>query len=84
MFYIFLTSQATPGAAEPDKLIRLEETVTRRTDETGILRLYDIDAIIWKNLERIDAPIYADFKCGSVEIFCFAHRHAPPAADPRG
>src|SRR5262249_39201711 len=39
-----------------------EETVTRRTDETGILRLHDIDGIIWKNLERIDAHIYADIE----------------------
>jgi len=62
MFYIFLTSQATPTAAKPDKLIKLEETVTRRIDETGILSLRDIDRIIWNNLERIDAHIYADIE----------------------
>jgi hypothetical protein len=62
MFYIFLTSQATPSAAKPAKLIKLEETVTRRPDETGILRLHDIDRIIWKNLERIDDHIYADIE----------------------
>jgi len=62
MFYIFLTSQASLSAAKPDKLIKLEETVDRRTDETGILRLYDINRIIWVNLERIDAYIYADIE----------------------
>lgn len=62
MFYIFLTSLATPSAAKPNKLIKLGETVTRRTDETGILRLHDIDRIIWMNLERIDAYIYADIE----------------------
>jgi len=62
MFYIFLTSRAAPNAAKPEKLIKLDETVTRRTDETGILRARDIDRIIWNNLERIDAHIYADIE----------------------
>ncbi len=62
MFYIFLTSRAAPNAAKPEKLIKLDEAVTRRTDETGILRLPDIDRIIWNNLERINAHIYADIE----------------------
>lgn len=62
MFYIFLTGYAEPNVAKPEKLIKLDETMTRRTDETGILRLRDIDCIIWQNLERIDALIYADIE----------------------
>lgn len=62
MFYVFLTSQAVPNTPKPRGLIKLDETVTRRVDETGILRLRDIDRIIWSNLERIDTHIYADIE----------------------
>lgn len=58
MFYIFLTTVAVPDASKPRGLFKLHETVTRRVDETGILRLRDIDRIIWNNLERIDYYIY--------------------------
>jgi hypothetical protein len=61
MFYVFLTSSA-PTVAKPEKLIKLDETLTRRTDETGILRRGDIDRIIWNNLQRIDAFIYVDIE----------------------
>jgi len=60
--YIALTSSAGRNARNPQQLIRLDETVTRRMDDTGILRLRDIDRIIWINLERIDAHIYADIE----------------------
>lgn len=62
MFYVFLTSQAVPNAPKPKELIKLDETATRRVDETGILRLRDIDRIIWNNLERIDGHIYTDIE----------------------
>jgi hypothetical protein len=62
MFYIVLTSLPTPGASKPDKLVRLDETVTRQRDETGILRPHDLDRIIWNNLERIQALIYEDIE----------------------
>ena len=62
MFYIFLTSRSAPNAAKPEKLFKLEQTVTRRIDETGILRLRDMDQIILNNLGRIDAHIYTDIE----------------------
>jgi len=62
MFYIFLTSQAVPNAPKPKRLIKLEETVTRRVDEIGILSLRDVNRIIWNNLERIDTHILADIE----------------------
>ena len=78
MFYIFLTSQAVPTAAKPDKLVKLEETATRGVDETGILRLHDIDRITWKNLERIDAYIYADIeKTVCTEQYDWTAGHSP-------
>jgi hypothetical protein len=62
MLYIFLTSLAAPNAPKPERLIRLDETVTRVADDTGIIRLRDINQIIWNNLERIDAHIYMDIE----------------------
>jgi hypothetical protein len=58
MFYIFLTGVAhprTPAAAiapatKPEKLVRLDETVTRRADDRGILKIQDLDRIIWNNV----------------------------------
>ena len=62
MLYIVLTCSAGRKVRKPQKLIRLDETVTRRMDDTGILRLRDIDSIIWINLERIYAHISADIE----------------------
>jgi hypothetical protein len=62
MLYIALTGLADPIAPRPEKLVKLDETITRRKDDTGILRSRDIDHIIWNNLERIDAHIYADIE----------------------
>jgi len=62
MLYIALTGMANPNAPKPAKLVKLDETITRRKDDTGILRLRDIERIIWNNLERIDAHIYADIE----------------------
>jgi hypothetical protein len=62
MLYIALTSVADPAAPKPEKLVKLDVTITRRTDDTGILRVRDIERIIWNNLERIDAHIYADIE----------------------
>lgn len=59
MLYVFLTSQTERDAPKPQKLIKLEETIVGHMDSTGILRLRDLDRIIWINLERIDAHIYA-------------------------
>ncbi len=61
MFYIFLT-QFGPNAPKPKGLIKLQQTMTRRVDETGILRSHDIARIIWNNLERIDAYIYSSIE----------------------
>jgi hypothetical protein len=63
MLYIATTSFAgkplTPSKAiKPEKLIRLHETLTRRSDETGILKTRDLDRIIWNNLERIHSVLY--------------------------
>jgi len=57
MFYIALTALTKPDSPRPAKLVRLDETMTRRKDETGILRIRDMERIIWNNLERIDAYI---------------------------
>jgi hypothetical protein len=62
MFYIFLTCHAEATANKPTKLLKLEETVAKRPDETGILRWRDIDRIIWNNLDRINDQIDADIK----------------------
>lgn len=78
MFYIFLNSRGTPTASKPDKLVKLEKTVTQRTDETGIISLHDINQIIWNNLERIDAHIYADIEqTVCTEQYNWAARHSP-------
>ncbi len=66
MLYIALTGIAEPDAPKPDKLVRLDEAITRRHDETGILRIRDIDRIIWNNLERIDAHIYKDIEKAAI------------------
>lgn len=66
MFYIALTGIAEPNAPKPAKLVKLDETITRREDETGILRIRDIERIIWNNLERIDAHIYKDIERAAV------------------
>jgi len=62
MFYVALTGLVDPNAPRPPKLVKLDETITRRKDDTGILRIRDIERIIWNNLERIDAHIYADIE----------------------
>jgi hypothetical protein len=59
MFYVFLTSQVTPGSRTPAGLLKLDETLTRRRDESGILAIEDLNRLIWNNLERIDFEIYA-------------------------
>jgi hypothetical protein len=66
MFYIALTGIADPNAPKPEKLVRLDETITRRADTTGILRIRDIERIIWNNLERIDAHIYKDIERAAI------------------
>jgi hypothetical protein len=66
MLYIALTGIAEPDAPKPAKLVRLDEAITRRQDETGILRIRDIDRIIWKNLERIDAHVYKDIERAAI------------------
>lgn len=62
MLYIALTGLAEPDAPKPAKLLKLQQATTRREDETGILRIRDIETIIWNNLERIDARIYKDIE----------------------
>jgi hypothetical protein len=72
MFYISLTGhvrwvgQAHPGSVPvtssvpimPQKLVRLGETVTKRVDDSGILKLRDLEQIIWSNLERMNSMPY--------------------------
>jgi hypothetical protein len=66
MFYIFLTSVPAPGSNQTAKTIKLDENTTRPPDETGILRLRDLDRIIWNNLERIQALIYPDIERAAI------------------
>jgi hypothetical protein len=66
MFYIASTGLAEPNAPRPAKLVRLNEAMTRRQDDTGILRIRDIERIIWNNLERIDAHIYKDIERAAI------------------
>jgi hypothetical protein len=66
MFYIALTGLADPQAPRPAKLVKLDETITRRKDDTGILRIRDIERIIWNNLSRIDGHIYADIEKAAI------------------
>ncbi|MDR4494971.1 MAG: hypothetical protein R3B74_11190 [Nitrospirales bacterium] len=54
-----------PNAPSYAKLVRLDETITRRKDESGIIRVHD-SRIIWNNLERIDAYIYGDIEKAAV------------------
>jgi hypothetical protein len=70
MLYVFLTSQAHSDVPKPTGLIKLSADVTRLNEDTGILRLHDIDRIIWNNLGRIDALIYAD-----IETVCTSERY---------
>jgi hypothetical protein len=66
MLYIALTSVADPNAPKPEKLVKLDETITRRADDTGILRVRDIERILWNNLERIDGHIYVDIEKAAI------------------
>ncbi len=66
MFYGFLTTQVAGTMAKPDKLVRLDETITRRVDETGILRYEDLNKIIWNNLERVYAHIHVDVESTAI------------------
>jgi hypothetical protein len=62
MLYIALTGITGPDAAKPAKLVRLDQATTQCLEDSGILRIRDIDRIIWSNLERIDAHILADIQ----------------------
>lgn len=62
MFYIALAGLANSNAPRPEKLAKLDEAITHRKDDTGILRIRDINRIIWNNLERIDSYICADIE----------------------
>ncbi len=66
MLYIALTGLADPNAPIPAKLVKLDEAITRRKDDSGILRTHDIARIIWNNLERINARIYRDIEKASI------------------
>lgn len=66
MLYIALTGLADPNAPRPAKLVKLDEALTRRRDDSGILRTRDIACIIWNNLERIDAHIYRDIEQAAI------------------
>src|SRR5262249_28757626 len=70
MYYIALTAVANPNAPKPQKLIKLDETITRVVDESGILRYRDIDRLIWMNFERID-----DLICRDIETVCLSERY---------
>jgi hypothetical protein len=72
MFYIFLTGyvrsidRAHPGSVPvtpsaptmPQKLVKLDEAATKRVDDPGILKLRDLERIIWSNLERMSSMLY--------------------------
>ncbi len=58
MFYIALTSLPALGAGRPSKLVTLDESTTRQEDDNGILRLEDLNRVIWNNLERMQTVLY--------------------------
>jgi hypothetical protein len=60
MLYISLTTRARPTSGKPDGLIKLDNIV--RPDDSGILRLRDIERIFWNALERIDARLTVQIK----------------------
>jgi hypothetical protein len=62
MLYIALAGLAEPDAPKPAKLVKLDKAITRREDETGILRIRDIKRIICNNLDRIAEHIYKDIE----------------------
>jgi hypothetical protein len=62
MLCIALTGLADPNAPRPAGPVRLDEAITRRREDSGILRIRDIARIIWNNLERIDARIHRDIE----------------------
>jgi hypothetical protein len=66
ILYIALTGLADPNAPRPAKLVKLDEALTRRRDDSGILRTRDIARIIWNNLERIGAHIYRDIEQAAI------------------
>jgi hypothetical protein len=59
MLYIFLTEHVTTASPKPAGLVKLDEALTRRPDESGILSVQDLNRIVWNNLERIDFEIYS-------------------------
>lgn len=79
MLYIALTAIADPSAPKPEKLVKLDETVTRRVDESGIIQYRDISRIIWMNLERIDCHINRD-----IEAVCAAEQFGLNKSDLEG
>lgn len=72
MFYIFLTGHVSivdrihSGSVSvtqfvptmPQKLVSLGDAATRRVDDPGILKIRDLERIIWSNLERMDSFLY--------------------------
>jgi len=68
LLYIALTGIADVSAPKPAKLIRLDETLTRRRDESGIIHVRDMARIIWCNLERISNFIYRDIESVAFNI----------------
>jgi hypothetical protein len=65
MLYIALSrlpSAAGASRLKPDKLVKLEQLGLTHSRNAGIIRPHDLDRIIWNNLERIDAHIYAEIE----------------------
>jgi hypothetical protein len=65
MLYIFLTGigrarspTVISPASKPKNLVRLDETITRRVDDPGILKIQDLDRIIWGNVEKISSLLW--------------------------
>ena len=58
MFYMALTSLPAPGASLSSKPVRLDESTTRQEDGNGILRLQDLNRIIWNNMDRMHMALY--------------------------
>jgi hypothetical protein len=53
MLYIALTGHATPGAAKPAGIVKLEESSKSEDPHLGIFTSREIDRILWRNLDRI-------------------------------
>lgn len=82
-FYIAMTEYAS--RLPPNRTARLKKVFRPRTEEPGILRIGDLNAIIWRNLERIHSKIEQDIDKAIVEFkFNWAEGHTKEELEQLG